>query len=93
MLAGSGCKPEGKPGNTGPGAPGGPGGLWCPNMAESTVPGWLGGLERSWGAEGGGMDGGLEMEASLNRCSVNEALWCGIGASGILERNGRLGTI
>ena len=90
MLAGRGwrppCSPPGKVGKT---APGGRGRGW-PSMAVIMAGG---GLERSWGAEGGGMEGGREMEASLNRCSVKEALWWGMGARGIRVRKGRLGTM
>ena len=63
-------------------------------MADSTLgcPARLvAGLDRSCGPLG--MLCGREIAASLNRCSVNEALWCGIGLRGILVRKGRFGTI
>lgn len=49
------------------------------------------GLDRSCGPLG--MLWGREIAASLKRCSVNEVLWWGMGARGILVRNGRLGTM
>lgn len=58
----------GKAGGRGPGLV--PGWAW-PSMAERTA--GCGGLERSWGIRGAWP--GREMEASLNRCSVNELLW------------------
>ena len=62
----AGIPAPGNTGNTGGRGPGlEPGWAW-PSMAERTA--GCGGLERSWGP-------GREMEASLNRCSVNELLW------------------
>ena len=79
------------PGNTGNTV--GTWGLW-PSMADSTL--WcparlVVGLDRSCGPLG--RVWGREIAASLNRCSVKEVLWWGIGVRGILVRKGRVGTM